>query len=194
MKSIKFRMTGTCPLMLNNPQTVNPMNEYSKALKELTSKRTKTDDDQNEIFHLKFLASCYYNNKGQYFLPANMISKSFEAGAKENKLGKKFQQSVFVFNDAVLKFDANGCTPEELWENHSETYVDIRPVGIMKAKVVTARMIIPEWSLEGELHFDETQLNKSEVWLAMQNAGLRYGIGTYRQCYGRYKIEEIKSK
>jgi hypothetical protein len=53
-------------------------------------------------------------------------------------------------------------------------------------------MIIPEWSLEGELHFDETQLNKSEVWLAMTNAGLRYGIGTYRACYGRYSITEIK--
>ena len=180
MKSIKFRMTGTCPLMLNNPQTVNPMNEYSKALKELTSKRTKTDDDQNEIFHLKFIASCYYNNKGQYFLPANMIAKSFEAGAKENKLGAKFQRSVFVFNDGILKFDDNGCSPEELWENHSEKYVDIRPVGIMK------------WSLEGELHFDESQLNKSEVWLAMTNAGLRYGIGTYRQCYGRYSITELK--
>ena len=49
MKSIKFRMTGTCPLMLNNPQTVNPMNEYSKALKDsqvreprLTMIRTKS--------------------------------------------------------------------------------------------------------------------------------------------------------
>ena len=37
--------------------------------------------------------------------------------------------------------------------------------------------MIIEWSLEGELHYDETQLNKSEVWLAMTNAG-RYGIGT----------------
>ena len=88
MKSIKFRMTGTCPLMLNNPQTVNPMNEFTKAISALTSKRKKTDEDQNEIFHLKFLASCYWNNKGQYFLPANMIAKSFEAGAKENKLGQ----------------------------------------------------------------------------------------------------------
>ena len=185
-------MTGTCPLMLNNPQTVNPMNEFTKAISALTSKRKKTDEDQNEIFHLKFLASCYWNNKGQYFLPANMIAKSFEAGAKENKLGAKFQRSVFVFNDGILKFDHNGCTPEELWQDHSETYVDIRPVGIMKAKVVTARLIIPEWSLEGELHFDENQLNKSEVWLAMTNAGLRYGIGTYRQCYGRYAITELK--
>ena len=43
MKSIKFRMTGTCPLMLNNPQTVNPMNEFTKAISALTSKRKKTD-------------------------------------------------------------------------------------------------------------------------------------------------------
>lgn len=194
MQSIKFRMTGVCPLMLNNPQTVNPMNEYAKALKELTSKRSKTDDDQNEIFHLKFLASCYVNNKGQYIIPANMIFKSFESGAKENKLGAKFRQSVFVTEDCLLKFDENGCNPEELWQNWSEKYVDIRPVGIQKQKIVTARMIVPEWSLEGELEFDESQLNKSEVWLAMTNAGLRYGIGTYRQCYGRYDVVEVKDE
>lgn len=194
MQSIKFKMTGVCPLMLNNPQTVNPMNEYAKALKELTSKRSKTDEDQNEIFHLKFLASCYLNNKGQYIIPANMIAKSFEAGAKENKLGAKFQRSVFVFNDCLLKFPENGCTPEELWKNHSETYVDIRCVGVQKAKIVTARMIIPQWELTGELFFDETQLNKSQIWLAMKNAGSRYGIGTYRQLYGRYDIEEIKDE
>ena len=192
MHCIKFKMTGVCPLMLNNPQTVNPMNEYSKALKELTSKRSKTDDDQNEIFHLKFLASCYINKKGQYILPSEMISKSFEAGAKENRLGAKFQRSVFVFNDSILKFAENGCSPEELWKNHSEKYVDIRPVGVQKAKIVTARMIVPEWTAEGELFFDESQLNKSEVWYAMTIAGQRYGIGTYRQKYGRYTIEEIK--
>lgn len=187
-------MTGTCPLMLNNPQTANSMNVYAKALKELTSKRKKTDEDQNEIFHLKFLASCYLNSKGQYILPANMIAKSFEAAAKENKLGAKFQRSLFVLEDCVIKFDANGCTPEELWKEHSETYVDIRIVGIQSSKVATSRLIIPEWSVEGEVHFDENQLNKSEVWLAMTNAGLRYGVGTYRQRYGRYKIEEIKQK
>ena len=192
MKTIKIRMTGISALMLNNPQTVNPMNQYSKALKSLTSKRSKTDEDQTDIFHLKFLASCYYNDKGQYYIPANMLAKSFEAGAKENKLGAKFQRSVFVFDDALLKFADNGCSPEELWANHSETYVDIRPVGIMKSKIVTARMIVPEWSLETAVTYDENQLNKSEIWLALQNAGERYGIGTYRQRYGRYKVEEIK--
>ena len=102
------------------------------------------------------------------------------------------QRSLFVLKDLVLKFPENGCTPEELWKNHSEKYVDIRPVGIQKSKVPTARMIIPEWSCEGELEFDETQINKSEVWNALNAAGLRHGVGTYRQCYGRYKITERK--
>lgn len=192
MKAIKFKMVGIVPLMLNNPQTVNPMNGYSKELKALTSKRTKTDEDLNEIFHIHFLASCYQDKKGQYVLPANMVFKSFESGAKEFKLGQKFQRSLFVTHDLVLKFAENGCTPEELWENHSEKYVDIRPVGIQKSKVPTARMIVPEWWCEGELHFDECQMNKSEVWNALVAAGERHGVGTYRQCYGRYKITEIK--
>lgn len=192
MKSIKFRMEGTTALMLNNPQTVNPMNPYAKAIKEITSKRTKTDEDQQELLHLKFLASCYWNDKGKYIIPSNMIAKSIEAGAKENKLGTKFQRSVFILGDADLKFDENGCTPEELWQNHAEKYVDVRAVGVMKSKIVTARMIVPNWSIDVELVFDETQLNKSEVWNAITIAGLRYGIGTYRPQFGRYKVTEIK--
>lgn len=145
-----------------------------------------------EIIHLQFLASPYLNKKGQYIIPSQMIAKSIEAGAKENKLGAKFQRSVLVLGDALLNFKDNGCSPEELYENHNETYVDVRAVGIMKAKVIAARMIIPEWSLEFELSYDETQLNKSEIWNAINAAGLRYGIGTYRACFGRYKATEIK--
>ena len=190
MQTIRFRMTGTYPLMLNNPQTINPMNEYNKALKVFTSKRKKTDNDQQEILRLNFLASCYYS-KGQYFIPSNMIFMNFVAAAKENKLGAKFLRNVMVTGDSILEFADNNCSPEELWTKHADKYVDIRPVGIMKKMIITARMIVPEWSLEGELSFDDTQLEKSEVLQAMEIAGKRYGIGTYRQRYGRYKIEEI---
>lgn len=83
MKSIKFRITGTMPLMLNNPQTVNPFNEFTKKLKPLTSKRTKTDDDMLEIYKLKFLASLYTNSQGRYILPAEHIANALIAAAKE---------------------------------------------------------------------------------------------------------------
>lgn len=192
MKSIKFKVTGTTELMLNNPQTVNPLNEYSKALKEITSKRNKTDEDMEEIFHLKFLSSLYLNKKMQYIIPLNMIEATLIEAAKENKLGKKFAQCVTVEADAILQFPDNGCTPEELYQNHAEKYVDIRSVGIMKAKVPTARAIIPDWSFECTVWFDENQLNDSEICYAFQNAGLRHGVGTYRQRYGRFTVEEIR--
>lgn len=192
MKTIKVKFESTTALMLNNPRTVNPMDYYSKALKEYTSKRTKTDDDMQEIYRLKFLASCYLNNKGQYIIPSNMIIRSICEAAKELKLGKKFERSCMVYEDALLNFANNGNTPEELYENFGETYVDIRAVGIMKSKVITARMIVPEWSLETEISFDENVLNDSEVFNVLNIAGLRYGIGTYRQRYGKFSVTEVK--
>lgn len=194
MKTIKVHFEGTNGLMLNNPQTVNPLNNYSKALKELTSKRTKTDEDQEEILKLKFLASAYIDSNGKYIIPCNMIMRCLQEAAKENKLGKKFERSVFVLEDAMLDFKDKNLSPLELYNLPDSPYIDIRPVGIMKAKVITARMIIPEWSLDTEITFDENVLNQSEIFYTLNVAGLRYGIGTYRQCYGKFNATEIKEK
>ena len=194
MKTIKFEMMGICPLMLNNAEIVNPFSSIAKQLKKLTSKRTKTDEDQEEIMHLKFLASVYLNNKGQYILPANMIMACIVSAAKERKNGAKFYRSAFVRNDALLQFPENGCTPEELYQNFAEKYVDIRPVGIKGSKIPASRFIIPEWSVEVEMDYDESMINDEEMWDAIETAGLRYGIGTYRQRYGRFEARLIEKQ
>ncbi|MCM1295390.1 MAG: hypothetical protein NC311_07585 [Muribaculaceae bacterium] len=190
MKSIKFRLNGMMPLMLNNPRTVNPFDEYSKKMKEITAKRKKTDDDLEQLMKLKFLASLYVNSKGEYFIPSEHIANAMTAAAKEKKLGAKFTRSVQVIGDSILKFKDADKTPEQLYE--LQIYVDIRAVGIMKAKVTTARAIIPEWSLETEVWYDETQLDESDIVTAMEIGGMRYGIGTYRKRYGKFKAEKIK--
>lgn len=194
MKSIRVRITGTTPLMVNSPKTVNPLNSYTKKLKELTSKRQKTDDDNVELFRIHFIASLYQDNEGRYILPCSMLKASAVAAAKENKLGAKFKRSVMILNDALLQFPDNTCTPAELWENHAEEYVDIRPVGVMNSKIMATRAIFPKWSAEYEVLFDETQINDGEIWNALNIAGLRYGVGTYRELYGRFSVEEIKDK
>lgn len=177
------------PLMLNNPRTVNPFDEYSKAMKVITAKRKKTEDDQEQLMKLKFLASLYVSNKGEYFIPSEHIFNAMIAAAKEKKMGAKFVRSVQVTGDSVLKFKDSDKTPEQLYE--IGTYVDIRAVGIMKAKVITARAIIPEWSLETEVWYDETQIDEADIISAMEIGGLRYGIGTYRRRYGKFKAEKI---
>ena len=190
MKSIKFRITGTMPLMLNNPQTVSPFNEFTKKLKPLTSKRTKSDDDLEEISKLKFLASLYTNPQGKYILPAEHIENAIIAAAKERKLGAKFTRSMQVTGDSELKFKDADKTPEQLYD--LGMYVDVRAVGIKNSKITTTRAIIPEWSLESELWYDESQIVEKDLCDCMEVAGLRYGVGTYRRKYGKFKAEKIK--
>ena len=190
MKVLKFKVTGTTALMLNNPQTVNPFNEYTKLLKPLTSKRTKTEDDFMEISRLHFISSLYTNNDGKYIIPAQHFEQSVISAAKERKLGTKFERNFRIFNDSILDFKDKDKTPQELFD--LGIYVDVRAVGIMKAKVTTTRAIIPQWSTTIECYYDESQLDEKDILEVIEVAGLRYGIGTYRRLYGRYEVEKLK--
>ena len=189
MKTIKFRIEGTQPLLLNNAQTVNPFNEYTKKLKPLTSKRNKTEEDEYEIFRLKFEASLYYEN-GQYIIPANNIWKSVCTAAKEFKLGAKFERSFFIFQDCAIDFPEKELTPQQLWEEGS--HVDIRDCGIKGNRINACRAIFNHWGLDVECAYDENQIDKDEIVRIVQIAGLRYGVGTYRKRFGRFKAAEIK--
>lgn len=102
MKTISLKLVGTKPLMVHNPRVVDPFDKYKKLLQPLTSKRTKTDDDLLEICRLQFLASLYYRN-GEYVLPQSHVEGSFQAAAKERKLGKKFERSFGLYGDGVAK-------------------------------------------------------------------------------------------
>ena len=199
MKTISLKLVGTKPLMVHNPRVVDPFDKYKKLLQPLTSKRTKTDDDLLEICRLQFLASLYYRN-GEYVLPQSHVEGSFQAAAKERKLGKKFERSFGLYGDGVLQFKDNDKTPEELFEvgrtkegyfNPSTSYVDTRACGIKgSVKVPATRAIFPEWSTEVTCWFDETQLNEEEVLQVAEIAGLRYHVGTYRKLYGAFKVEK----
>lgn len=189
MRTLRFKVTGTTALMLNNPQTVNPFNEYSKLLKPLTSKRTKTEDDLMEISRIKF-KSTFYMNDGIYVIPATHFEKSIIDASKERKLGKTFERSFRIFNDCPLEFKDKDKTPEELYE--LGIYVDIRNVGIKKNQITTTRAIIPEWSTVVECFYDETQIDEKDITEIFAIAGLRYGIGTYRRLYGKYEIKKTK--
>lgn len=202
MRVIKFHVTGTCPLMLNNPATVNPLNKFSKALKPLTSKRVKTDENQAELAKLKFFASLYAdkpigldgkweNEVGRYILPADHFWRAIQCAGQENKIGKKIERSLEVWHDAVLEFPDKDKSPKQLYEI-GEPYVDTRAVGIKNVKIITTRALIPNWSCDVDIMYDETQLNKKEIINAFQVAGLRYGVGTYRRKFGRFEIKEIK--
>lgn len=191
MKTLRFKVVGTQPLMLNNNQTVNPFNHYAKKLKEFTSKRKKTEEDMLALYGLQFESSLYLASDGKtYIIPADHFWKSICTAAKEVKLGKKFEQSFQIFDDCVLDFPEKNLSPSELYEESS--HVDIRVGTIMgKSKVPVCRAIFNEWKTEVVCHFDETQIDEKDVIKIFEIAGLRYGVGTYRKKFGKFTIKEI---
>lgn len=187
MKSLTFKLTGANPLMLNNSQTVNPFNKYTLALKPLTAKRKKTEDDMMEIYRLQFVSSLYMKD-GIYILPSDHFWKSLCTAAKEQKLGKKFEQSLQVVEDAVLDFPEKNMSPDELYKEGS--HVDIRD-GVIggKSRVPVCRAIFNDWSVKFTVWFDETQIDQKDLERIVEIAGQRYGVGTYRKKYGRFHAE-----
>ena len=191
MKTLRFKVVGTQPLMLNNNQTVNPFNHYAKKLKEFTSKRKKTEEDMLALYGLQFESSLYLASDGKtYIIPADHFWKSICTAAKEVKLGKKFEQSFQIFDDCVLDFPEKNLSPSELYEDSS--HVDIRVGTIMgQRKVPVRRAIFNEWKTEVVCHFDETQIDEKDVIKIFEIAGLRYGVGTYRKKFGKFTIKKI---
>lgn len=183
--------------MLNNIQTASPLNKWAKALKDVTSKKKKTDDDTLKIIELQFMASWYIDD-GRYVLPSENVLKSFEAGAKEFKKGSKLVENVQIIEDnLVIKFDGMDKSLEELYDNGNGKYVDTRICGISsgfgsKAKVLATRALIDKWSVTATLVYDESQIDLADILRAAEIAGQRKGVGTYRRRFGRYKVEVIK--
>ena len=198
-KQIQLKLTGVQPLMLNNIQTENPLNKWAKKLKEVTSKKKKTDADTLEIIKLQFMASWYIDEDGHYVLPSECVLKSFEMGAKEFKKGSKLVENVQIIeDDLVIKFDGMDKSLEELYDDGNGKNVDTRICGISsgfgsKSKVLTTRVLIDKWSVPLTMLYDEDQIDLTDILRAAEIAGQRKSVGTYRRRFGRYKVEVIDS-
>jgi copper chaperone CopZ len=186
MAFLTVTLKGVCPLLVHNGQLADPLNRFTKDLKEVSSKRKKTDEDFAEISRREWLGGLYVDEEGMAILPSVMIEASIYEGAKKNKLGKAFKSAVFVTKDARLKYPKMRKAVE-LWGD--EKHRSVMAVRVGTARVMRTRPIFHEWSCEVEVNYDENQVNESEVIRAIRDAGDNCGVGTFRPRYGRFAVE-----
>jgi hypothetical protein len=189
MKILKYKAIGTAPLLMHSDKTANPLNSYTKKLKEFTGKRNKTDDDHLAIAEIEFEASLYWNERQGYFIPSANIEATLLASAKHFKLGQLWKQAAVVINDAPLIFRHSKLPPAELFK--LPQYVDIRTVKVQASKNMRCRPIFHEWNFEFEVMLDEGKLNESQVDQVIKNAGSYIGIADWRPKFGRFEVEKL---
>lgn len=189
MKSIAIKITGKSPFLMHSDRLANPLDKMTKAHKELTNKRKKTDDDHLAIARSEFIGGCYWNQETGFFLPAQNLEACLIAAAKMQKLGVKFKQGVSVIEMELPFIGFEKKTPEQLWED--DNFIDVRGVKVGTSKIMRYRPMFRKWTMNATVAVNENVVSVNEVKKAIEDAGALIGLGDYRPRFGRFNVEFV---
>lgn len=183
-----IELTGTQPLLMHNIRLADDQDPYTKAIKELTAKKTrKTEDDKLEIDRLSFAGGLYLDEQEGPYLPAeNVFRCLMEAGAL-TRSGKKIERGVvFLASRAVLEYHGPRDV-DSLWgDNGQSRYVDRRMVAVQRQRIPRVRPIFPEWAATLPVEIDTQVIDLDEFESIVSKAGRMIGVGDYRRFYGKF--------
>ncbi|SOQ10408.1 hypothetical protein [Pseudomonas syringae group genomosp. 3] len=186
MDLMTLRITGTSPLMMHSDRLANPLLPETKAHKELTSKRKKTDDDHLAIARSEFIAGAYFDDRLGFFIPGQNFDATFWAGAKLQKLGVHWKRGAMVLTDKVKLEFSGPSTPDKLWED--TRFVDCRGVKVGQAKIMRYRPIFLDWAATLEVVVNPDVLDVAEAKKAIEDSGKLIGVCEYRPRFGRFGV------
>lgn len=187
-KPMAFELKGVSPLLMHNAQLANPLNKWTKAIKEISGKRKKTEDDLEKLMELEWYGGLYTDSEERVILPSEVLLASFIDGAKQSRLGKQFKCGFEVPEDAVLEYEGPKDI-EKLWKHGG--FVDVRGVCVQRNRIMRTRPIFYDWSAKVGVQYRADVLNESQVEKAVIDAGTLVGICDYRPRYGRFIATRI---
>lgn len=186
-KTVTYQLTSVCPMLAHNGQTADPLNKFAKALKQVSSKRVKTDADFEEMARIEFLAGLYMGESGP-IIPAQNIDSMLINGAKKSKEGITAKSGVFCPEHAVMEYEGPR-TADELWADERFRFAALVKVG--QARIVRMRPIFRQWSATVKINVEESVTNVSRVDDWMTVAGSIVGLGDWRPQHGRFEVKRL---
>jgi hypothetical protein len=173
-------------LLLHNNQLADPLNRISKDIKQISSKRKKTDADYLEMGHLEFLGSFYLNKKGEPVIPARVVKGVLKRGAKKVSEKPRVEEGIIVDEDFPIIY--NGPKDiERLWEQRDK-FALMAPVKIGKSTVTRTRPKFEEWQLLVSIDYDPDVLNAEDIDRYFIKAP---GFGDWIPEYGRFSFKKV---
>lgn len=184
-KELQFRIRGIAPLIMHNGQLADPLNEWAKALKKVSGKRDKTEDDHLEMSRIEFYGGLYVNAEQRPVIPGPNIESLLVDGSKVRKLGKKFKAAIISDGDWPLEYDGPK-TADELWAD--KRFVDRRGAPVGGGRIQRTRPIFRQWGLRFSVSYLPSVLNPEQVKEALQAAGQLVGLCDYKPRFGRFEV------
>lgn len=177
--NVRITLDGRTALVLHSDQTANPRNQYAKKLKELTSKRQKTDEDHEAIARLEWEAGWYGSRSDLPIMPTWNVIACIAAGGAKVRLKSKIL-SALVPLDTVVPIAYNGPGFSDLTVD-TPGFAFEKTVVVQRSRTVRTRPCIPvPWQIELDAVLDLTELNPDDLQRAADLAGKLVGLGDAR--------------
>lgn len=156
-------------------------------MKQISSKRIKTDADYEELARIEFLSSLYLTSDGPV-IPSVNIDAMLLSAAKKSKEGQVSKSAVFCAEHVVLQYDGPRGA-DDLWANESFRHAALVRVG--NARVVRTRPVFESWSATVSINVESTIVNPSRLSDWMTVAGSIIGLGDWRPQHGRFEAKRL---
>lgn len=186
-QTAQYKLTGEAPLIMHNGQTANPLNHFAKAMKQISSKRTKTEADYEELARIEFMAGLYMNGNGP-MIPAENWTAMITKAAMKRKEGPIARPGMMVLKDADVEYEGPRDA-DELWDNESFRFSALVRIG--QSRVARMRPIFHDWSTIVEVNYEDTLANRRQVDEWLDIAGGVIGMGDWRPRFGRFSVEVL---
>jgi hypothetical protein len=176
---------------MHSAQAASPSNKFAKAMKEFSSKRTKTDEDRAAMARIDWEAALYYDEEIGPYIPGENIFACLLGGARITKNGKKIERGLSIETFQAPLFYAGPRDKEALWGDGESPFVDYRTVRIGQQRVERCRPWFPEWEFTADFVLDYSIMELEEFERIAADAGRFEGLGDFRRMYGRFdaKVE-----
>jgi hypothetical protein len=187
---VRITLKGVSPLLMHNPRMVDPEFEINRALKALTGKRKKTDEDLKQIGRLEWFGGIYTMTTADgvpvVSQPSSKVRKCLVETGRISKQGKQVERALsFLDLDVPLIYDG----PRDLEEIFQDSqFISRLSVGVMGKRVMRVRPQFFPWALDMKgLFIEDAGLNFEDLERIVELAGAVGGIGDNRvNGYGRF--------
>ena len=201
MRSMLVTIQGRLPLLMHSSQTANPMNIYTKAIKAISSKRQKTDDDYERLARIEWEAGLYFDEEGHIAIPGYVMEAALRRGATANKRGRAIDVGARVAEEYIrLRFPGDDirrdARPETIDDIPSASlerlfvpeHIDSRIVNVDRKRIMRTRPRFDTWSCEFSVIYRPDKIDERHLVESITVAGDQVGICDFRPRYGLFDV------
>lgn len=196
---VTLNLTGERPMLQHNGRMSNPLSAEARAMKALTSKKRKTDEDYLAMLTTEARGAVYETTDGLLGVPSQNLWRSLYDAATAFRRGADIKRALMVADgdgDLVVpllipqgRAGRSGEISVESFLSVPE-HVDYRPVKVGQVRTMRARPKVPAgWTCTHHFDLLEDVIDPRDLAPIIERAGRLVGLGDWRPTFGTFATD-----